>query len=107
MKSGGLLSTGTSAQTISGTAGATRLTASNGSGAYELVIHQFNSGGLTISAVIGNNGANAVNLTKADTQALTLSVNNTFTGPTYVNGGTLTINGSSTTAGTTLAPGWR
>ena len=40
LTSGGLLVTGTTATTISNTAGATGLTGGNGSGAYDLVIHQ-------------------------------------------------------------------
>jgi autotransporter-associated beta strand protein len=90
LTSGGLLVTGTNAVSITGTAGATRLTAGNGSGAYDLVVHQYNSGGLTISAVIGNNGGNATTLTKAGTGTLTLSGLNTFTGGLVVNGGQVT-----------------
>ncbi|MGC4014082.1 MAG: autotransporter-associated beta strand repeat-containing protein [Luteolibacter sp.] len=91
LSNGGLLITGTNAFTISGTAGATRLTAGNTSGSYDLVVHQYNSGGATISAVIGDNGANAVNLVKAGTGTLTLSGVNTFTGKTYLNSGILSI----------------
>jgi len=95
INSGGLLSTGTNAVAISGTAGATRLTAGNGSGgAYDLVVHQYNTGGLTISAVIGDNAGNATSLTKAGTQTLTLSGINTYTGNTYVNSGTLSLTGT-------------
>ena len=103
IESGGLLSTGTSAQAINGTVGATRLTASNGSGAYDLVVHQFNSAGLTIGAVIGD-GAASTSLTKAGTGKLTLSGDNTYTGRTYVNNGILNVTGSSATSGTTLSP---
>lgn len=87
VNSGGLLSTGTTAQAINGTAAATRLTAGNGSGSFDLVVHQFNSGGLTIAAVIGNNGANPVSLVKAGSQNLTLTGTNTYTGSTIINGG--------------------
>jgi len=89
--SGGLLSTGTSAAQITGDAGVTGITASNGSGTYDLIVHQYNSNGLTIGAVIGNNGANAVALVKAGTGTLTLTGTNTYTGATYVNGGKLAI----------------
>jgi len=96
--SGGLLSTGATtgaaASTISGAAGATRLMGgNNGSGSYDLIVHQYNTGGLTISAVIGDNGAHPTALTKsgADTCTLTLSGANTYTGDTIVNKGTLSI----------------
>ena len=80
LASGGLLSTGTTASTISGT-GALGLTAGAGTG-HELIVHQYNTAanGLTISAVIGNNGANAVSVTKAGTGNLILSGANTYTG---------------------------
>jgi fibronectin-binding autotransporter adhesin len=103
LSNGGLLSTGARAETISGTAGATRLTAGNGSGSYDLIVHQFNSGGLTISAVIGNNGGNAVSLVKAGSQALTLSGANTFTGDVYVNSGTLNASLASALGSPSLA----
>ena len=89
--SGGLLSTGTSAVNITGDAGVTNITVSNGSGTYDLIVHQYNRGGLTINAVIGNNGANAVALVKAGTETLTLSGTNTYKGATYINGGALRI----------------
>lgn len=89
--SGGLLSTGAAAQTISGTTG--RLTAGDGlGGTADLVIHQYNTAGLTVSAAIGDNAAgsgNTVNLVKAGTGYLALSGTNTYTGNTYVNGGVL------------------
>ena len=58
-------------------------------GTYDLIVHQYNSGGLTISAGIGNNGANAVNLVKDGTSYLWSLRHNTYTGNTYVNGGIL------------------
>jgi fibronectin-binding autotransporter adhesin len=92
LTAGGLLSVGSAASTISGTG---TLTADNGSGAYELLIHQYNSGGLTISSVITNNGANAVALVKSGSGALTLSGANTFSGGTVINAGTLNISADS------------
>ena len=95
IQSGGLLSVGTTAQTISGAAGVTGLTAgSGGGGSADLVIHQYNSGAATISAVIGDNTAgsgNTVNLVKAGLGSLTLSGANTFTGSTIVNQGLITL----------------
>ena len=98
----GLLVTGTNATSISGTAGATRLTAADGSGAYDLIVNQYNSGGLTISAVIGDNVAgstHATSLTKAGSGTLSLSGANTYSGVTYVNAGSLYIS-NATSLGT-------
>jgi autotransporter-associated beta strand protein len=107
LTSGGLLVTGTNAVQITGNTGATRLTAGNGSGAYDLVVHQYNSGGLTISAVIGNNAADsqAVSLTKAGTGNLTLSGQNTYSGGTFINSGTLFIGANSTPTSGTVTSG--
>ncbi len=92
LTSGGLLSTGTGVSTISGDAGATRLMGgNNGSGSYDLIVHQYNTGGLTISAVIGDNGANPTALTKTGAGTLALSGLNTYTGDTIVVAGTLRI----------------
>ena len=108
LTSGGLLATGTRAYTISGTAGATRLTAGNGSGTYDLVVNQYNSGGLTISAVIGNHSGSATSLTKAGTGDLTLSGSNTYSGATNINAGMLqlgNVNALQNTSGITMATG--
>ena len=84
---GGLLATGSNAFTISGGT----LTAGNGTGAYELVIQQFNSGGLNISASIANSGTNATALTKAGSGTLTLSGSLAATGNVAVNAGRLVL----------------
>ena len=90
LTSGGLLVTGANAFTISNTSGA--LIGGNGSGSYDLIVHQYNTGGLTISANIANNGANATALTKAGSGTLTLSgATNSFTGGAFVNNGTLAV----------------
>ena len=57
------------------------------------------SAGLTIASTIANNGAGAVSLSKIGSAALTLTGNNTFTGTTTLNVGTLNIN-SATALGT-------
>ena len=87
---GGLLVTGSNNFEISGAAGGTRLTTGSGNGTnYELLVHQYSSGTTTISAVIGDNGANAVALTKAGPGTLVASASNTYTGPTVIAGGVL------------------
>lgn len=93
VEGGGVLFTGTTARNLTGTAGATRLTAGSGSGSYDLIVHQCASAALTISAVIGDNGANAVSLVKAGPGTLTLSGANTYSGDSYANAGTLNFAG--------------
>ena len=88
LTSGGLLMTGANAVTISSTG---VLTSGNASGAYDLIVQQWGSAGLTIGAIIGNNSTNATSLTKAGTGTLTLSSINTYTGNTFINGGTLAL----------------
>ena len=97
LTSGGLLVTGPNAFSISGTAGATRLTAGAGS-SYDLVVHNYctSASATTISAVIGDNvvgNTHATSLTLAGPvqNQLTLSGVNTFTGPTYINAGRMQV----------------
>jgi len=93
---GGLLATGSDAYTISG---GTLVGGNSGIGAFDLVVHQYNSGGLTIDSVISNNGVNATSLTKAGTGALVLTGTNNFTGGLRVNSGTVQIVGTSRAQG--------
>ncbi|MGB8166628.1 MAG: autotransporter-associated beta strand repeat-containing protein, partial [Chthoniobacteraceae bacterium] len=88
---GGLLATGADAYAISG---GTLVGGSSGIGAFDLVVHQYNSGGLTIGSTINNNGANATSLTKAGTGTLVLTGTNNFTGGLRVNSGTVQISGT-------------
>ena len=98
----GLLFTGTEAFSVTGGT----LAGGNGSGgAQDLVIHQYNAGGVTIGSTVGNNGANATALTKAGTGALTLSANATYTGTTFLNAGTLTFGGTSASTALQVAGG--
>jgi autotransporter-associated beta strand protein len=93
IESGGMLFTGISARQIKDTTRGGKLTAGSSN---ELIVHHYNSGGLTISAVIGNNGGNSVTLTKSGPGTLILAsgVSHTYTGPTYVNEGILEVAGT-------------
>ena len=89
LTAGGLLVTGNSTVQINnGTLKSNTATNS------DLIIHQYNSGGLTIGSVIAN-GTGASNLTKAGTGNLTLSGTNTYTGPTFLTGGTTIISANA------------
>jgi autotransporter-associated beta strand protein len=109
VNAGGLLFTGANNYTISGGS----ITAGNsGTGAYDLIVQQYApANNLTISSVI-TNSTSAVSLVKAGLGYATLSGANTFTGTTYVNGGTLEVqNGYNTptinvAAGATMKQGY-
>lgn len=64
------------------------------SGGADLVIQQFNTTeSLSIASVIADNGS-ATALTKSGPGLLVLTNNNTYTGQTYLNAGTIRINGN-------------
>ncbi|MCY2974338.1 MAG: autotransporter-associated beta strand repeat-containing protein [Planctomycetota bacterium] len=92
LNAGGLLVTGTSEVQIKN---GTLQSAASTTAATDLVIHQYNSGGLTIGAVIANNTTNANTLTKSGTGTLVLSGNNTYTGQTFLNGGITSISSNA------------
>jgi autotransporter-associated beta strand protein len=112
VEGGGLLITGSTTgvgpKITNGT-----ITAGNGSGSYDLIVHQFNNaGGITsgphietpaIAAAITDNGPNPVSLVKSGSGSLALLANNTYTGNTYINSGNLMLGAESNTG--TLAGG--
>ncbi|MGI9110096.1 MAG: beta strand repeat-containing protein, partial [Opitutales bacterium] len=98
---GAILVTGTNAFTISGT-GALKTGASGG----DLIIHNYNSGGLTISAPIKDNTTSAVTrLITAGTGVTTLTGTNTFTGDVMINSGVLSFNNAGASGTGTLGLG--
>ena len=85
--SGGILFTGSNTgYEIKGTNAAALSSATNASAA-DLIIHNFGTGGLKISAVIANGGTGAQTLSLDGPGVTTLSGVNTYTGVTYVGGG--------------------
>ena len=102
LTSGGLLFTGSNNFTISNGSITSALAASNNnsSGANDLIIQQYSSTNtLTISAGITNNGSTTMSLTKAGPGTLVLSGADTYTGNTFLDGGTLSL--ASTNFGST------
>lgn len=75
-----------------------------GSASGDLIVHQNNgSGGLTVESRIDNHeGATA--LTKSGTGLLTLTANNTYTGGTFFNGGTVAITKLADASESNLGP---
>jgi autotransporter-associated beta strand protein len=91
LASGGLLVTGTGAVTIAPQSGSATLV---GRPSGDLVVHQYSSSDLTISATIANNGG-ATALAKSGPGRLVLTGANTYTGVTYVNQGILSISANN------------
>jgi fibronectin-binding autotransporter adhesin len=97
LMSGGLLFTGTSNFTISSSIAGGTLTSgllgtsqnNTNSTGDDLIIQDYGTGTLTISAVIANGPDGPSTLTKAGPGTLVLSGANTYTGQTFVNGGLL------------------
>lgn len=85
LTAGGLLITGSEPVAITG-----GMLKSNTASNSDLIIHQYNSGGLTIGSVIANGIGNST-LTKSGNGTLTLTGVNTYTGQTFLNGGTTVI----------------
>ena len=96
ISSGGILVTNTVRDNLSTITGGTLCGAANG----DLVVIQNNTlNGLTIASVIANN-AGATGLTKSGGGILTLSGNNSYTGNTTINEGSVVVTGSNTVLGT-------
>jgi len=83
LAAGGLLVTGSAAPTISGG------TLEGGSGA-DLIVQQYSTGNLTISANLADNTA-ATSLTKSGPGKLILTGTDTMTGTNFLNGGTVEV----------------
>jgi fibronectin-binding autotransporter adhesin len=92
LTAGGLLVTGNSEVQINGS-GTSNLK-SNSVTNSDLVIHQYNTGGLTINAPIVNGVGNST-LTKSGTGLLTLGGVNTYTGANFLNGGVTSISSNA------------
>ena len=89
LTSGGLLFVGENDyEIINGTLNSNTATNS------DLVVHQYGAGVLTIDSVIAN-GVGASTLTKSGDGVLVLGGTNTYTGQTFVNGGTVSITSNS------------
>ncbi|MBN8419030.1 MAG: autotransporter-associated beta strand repeat-containing protein [Verrucomicrobia bacterium] len=65
------------------------------SGAGDILLHNYGTDVTTISANITNSGAGVVNLVTGGVGTTVLSGSNSYTGDTYINGGTLQISSES------------
>jgi autotransporter-associated beta strand protein len=83
LTTGGLLSTGTGANSISGG------TLEGASGA-DLIIHQYSSGALTINSALADNGS-ATSLTKSGSGTVVIAGTDSMSGTNYLNGGILSV----------------
>jgi len=94
LNSGGLLVTGTGADSITGG------TLEGASGA-DLIVHQYSTGDLTINSTLADNGS-ATALTKSGPGRLILAGTDNMTGNNYLNGGTVSVNSLAELAGGSL-----
>lgn len=69
----------------------------------ELFVHTPSA--LTIGSTIVDNGPTSLVLVKAGTNSLTLTGDNTYTGATYLNAGTLVVSGDATLRGSVIQAG--
>lgn len=77
----------------------TRGFATSGAGSKTLTLQGSTTGSGEIAGAITNNATGSVTLTKKGTGTWALSGDNTYTGVTAINGGTLLVNGSHVAAG--------
>jgi fibronectin-binding autotransporter adhesin len=98
LANGGLLFTGTNAYTIGGTA-------LNAGATGELIVQNYSTGTLTISATIAEGSTtSALTVAGPGTTVLT-NTNNTYTGQTYLTGGTLSVSNNGSLGLYTAAAG--
>jgi autotransporter-associated beta strand protein len=93
--SGGILMNTTPAANVETITGGTSLTSGNGT---DLIVGQFDTtagGSLAINANITDNGGTSIGLTKVGGGVLNLGGANTFTGPVYLNDGTVKLTAST------------
>lgn len=89
---GGLLATGSNAYSIGVTGTSGRIRSNTNGQVLELVVHQYNTGGLTLAPIITDRGGSGItSLTKAGTQTLTLTGTNTYTGATTLADGIVSV----------------
>jgi autotransporter-associated beta strand protein len=98
ISSGAILSIGSVPNSVSG---GSITFGNNAATRYEGIVHVVQD--MTIQSSIANNGSNAVSLTKAGAGMLTLIGDNTYSGQTYISGGTLRV-GDGGTAGSLVGP---
>ena len=100
ISSGGILVTSNVGSNLSTISGGTL----EGASGKDLVVIQNNNnagGGLTIASVIANDGS-ATALTKSGAGTLTLAANNTYTGTTYINAGTVSLANTGALGGSAI-----
>lgn len=103
LTSGGLLYTGANAYEIKDVLGGGSLKSSTATNS-DLLIHNYGTGGLTISAVIANGTGNSI-VTLDGTGTTTLSGVNTYTGTTVVGGGAILSVGANSALGAVATGG--
>lgn len=92
LSSGGILFAGSNSFDITG--GSIRSITGGTAAGSDLIIHQFGTGVLSISATI-TNGSMASTLTKAGFGTLVLTGSNSYSGGTYLNAGSLEVSSSA------------
>jgi autotransporter-associated beta strand protein len=101
--SGGILvgnGVGANQSTITG---GTALTSGNGQ---DLIFHQYDlTGNLVVNSVVSDNYGSSIALTKAGGGTVILGAANSYTGPTYINAGTLQIGNNGTVGSIDNSPG--